>query len=160
MNNETPTYAAPLGKIVSGCYIITLKNEAEENAFLGSFLIQVGFNPPTVALAVGKGRYAYSLIKTLKPFTINIIGKEQMFFFKHFGKGFNPGEYPYQNINLITDKTNAPVLADSIGYLEVQYKGEYETNDHIVVFAEVIQGEMLQNDASPYVHIRKSGLNY
>lgn len=160
MNNETPNFAAPLGKIVSGCYIITLKNETQENAFLGSFLIQVGFNPPVIALAVGKGRYAYSLIKTLKPFTINIIGKEQMFFFKHFGKGFSPEEYPYENINLITDKTNAPVLADCIGYLEAEYRGEYETNDHIIVFAQVIQGDMLQKDGSPYVHIRKNGLHY
>ncbi len=160
MNNETPNFAAPLGKIVSGCYIITLKNENQENAFLASFVIQVGFNPPTIMLAVGKDRYAYSLIKTLKPFTINIIGKEQMFFFKHFGKGFNTDEYPYQGINLIKDKTNAPILADCIGYLEVQYKGEYETGDHIVVFAEVLQGDMLQKDGSPYVHIRKNGLYY
>lgn len=160
MSNQVPSYAAPLGKIVSGCYIITLKNETQENAFLASFLIQTGFNPPTIALAVGKDRYAYALIKTLKPFTINIIGKEQMFFFKHFGKGFKPDEYPYQGINLITDRTNAPILADCIGYLEAQYKGEYETNDHIVVFAEVIQGDMLQKDAVPYAHIRKSGLSY
>lgn len=126
MNSEIPSYATALGKIVSGCYIITLKDNERENAFLASLLVQVGFKPPMVALAVGKDRYALSLIKTGKPFTINIIGKEQTFFFKHFGKGFDPQEYPYQGINLITDKTHAPILSDCVGYLEVQYRGEYE----------------------------------
>ncbi|MCS7076905.1 MAG: flavin reductase family protein [Bacteroidia bacterium] len=160
MSREIPNYAVPLGKIVSGCYIICLKDNEKENAFLASLLIQVGFYPPMVGLAVAKDRYALTLIRSNNPFTINIIGKEQNFLFKHFGKGFGPDEYPYNGIEIITDKTHAPVLSDCIGYLEVKYKGEYEAGDHIMVFAEVLQGEMLQAEGVPYVHIRKNGLNY
>lgn len=160
MNHEVPSFASSLGRIVSGCYIVTLKDDTQENAFLASFVMQAGFSPATLALAVGKERAAYTLIKTGKPFTINHIGKEQMMFFKHFGKGFSLEEYPYEGINLIKDKTNAPILADSLGYLEVVYKGEYETNDHVVIFAEVIGGELLQPEGISYSHVRKSGMHY
>ena len=46
--------ALALGRIPSGLYVVTTLRDERAVGFVGSFVMQMGFAPPTVAIAVGK----------------------------------------------------------------------------------------------------------
>ena len=57
--NDTPLsdVAVALGRVPSGLFVVTARNSAgEETAFLASWVMQAGFDPPALSVAVGEDR--------------------------------------------------------------------------------------------------------
>ena len=44
-------------------------------------------------------------------------------------------------------RTGAPVLDKAVGYLECEVRHIYEPNDHAIVVGEVVEAEVLSDDA-------------
>ena len=57
---------------------------------LASWVMQAGFEPPMVTVAVRQGRYVADWLAAGEPFVLNVVGDEQKHWLKHFGKGFEP----------------------------------------------------------------------
>jgi flavin reductase (DIM6/NTAB) family NADH-FMN oxidoreductase RutF len=53
-----------------------------------------------------------------------------------------------------------PILKDAIGHLECEPVRHTDSGDHRIVLANVVRGKLQHADATPMVHIRKSGANY
>ena len=53
-----------------------------------------------------------------------------------------------------------PVLTDSVGHLECEPVRHVDSGDHRIFLANVVRGKLLDADAKPMVHVRKSGANY
>ena len=51
--------APVLGRVASGIYILTIRNQDQETGMLASWVLQAGFEPPMVTVAVKKGRYVF-----------------------------------------------------------------------------------------------------
>ena len=49
--------AAVLGRIPSGIFIVTLRHNGQETGMLSSWVMQAGFEPPMVTVAVNRSRY-------------------------------------------------------------------------------------------------------
>lgn len=150
-----------LGKIVSGLYIISLKNGEDEAGFLASWVQQAGFEPPCVSIAFNKERKAhFDLLTGSGKLVINFMGKENSKTMSRFFKAAPERGSIFDELETITGETGIPILKDSIGYLECKYKSELESGDHIIVIAEVIAGKLLNADIEPSVHLRSDGFKY
>ena len=148
-----------LGKVASGLYVVTSKDGEAVAAFTASFLVQVSFDPPIVAVAMKKGRESYDIINSSKAFAVNIISKDSM---KLIGLFANPKTSGKEGLDTVAhqEKTlGVPVLTDSIAYLECKVHSQTDAGDHTVVFGEVINGEVI-NEGEPATHIRKNGFSY
>lgn len=152
--------AKALGKVVSGLYVITSKNNEQLTAFTASFLSQNSFEPPLISVSIKKGRGSYDLINEAGAFVVNIMSKDMMkavgFFARPRAEGESElGDYSYEEKTL-----GIPVLTDSLAYLECKVYSAMEAGDHIILLGEVLNGELLKPDAESAVHIRKNGFNY
>lgn len=155
MNDPFPT----LGRVVSGIYILTIGQGAKATGMLASWVMQAGFEPPMVSVAVKKGRYVAEWLEAGEPFVLNVVGAEQKQFLKHFGRGFEPGEPAFDGVPVEHASNGVPLLVGALGYLECEPKGHVDSGDHLVFLASVTGGRLL-SDAEPMVHIRKTGANY
>ena len=147
-----------LGRVVSGCFVLTAQAGEESTGMLASWVQQAGFDPPTVTACVKKARPIERLIDESGHFVLNVIGDDPSALFKHFGKGFEPGEDAF--VGLDVDRHPAGVaLTDCPGHLGCRVIGKHDAGDHWLYLAEVIGG---RGDAErpPYVHIRKNGFSY
>lgn len=156
---EVPKYAAPLGRLPSGLFIITAGAGESATGMLASWVQQSSFEPPQVSLAVRPGRYCSDLLTVGADFAVNIIAAGQTQFLIHFGRGFGPGEPAFEGLFIHRLPTGTTILNDALGYLQARVVARYPGGDHDIVVGQVIDGKM-QNEGTPYVHIRKSGLNY
>jgi flavin reductase (DIM6/NTAB) family NADH-FMN oxidoreductase RutF len=158
--SEMASIGTILGKVPSGLFILTARQEDLETGMLASWVMQAGFEPPMVTVAVKQGRYVAEWLSAGKPFLLHVLGESHKSLLSHFGRGFEPGEPAFEGLKVTRTASGLPALADSLGYLECQPKGHVDSGDHRIFAAEIIAGTMNLEGEQPYVHIRRNGLKY
>jgi flavin reductase (DIM6/NTAB) family NADH-FMN oxidoreductase RutF len=148
-----------LGRIPSGIFILTVGTADRATGMLASWVMQAGFEPPMVSVAVRMGRYVEEWITGGAPFNLNLVAEKQFDMLKHFGKGFEPGAPAFEGVNVRHCARAVPILTDCLGHMECEPVTHCDSGDHRVFLANVVRGG-LQHETSPMVHIRKSGKNY
>lgn len=148
-----------LGRVASGIYILTIGSGEKSTGMLASWVMQAGFEPPMVSVAVKSGRYVEQWLTAGEPFVLNIVAEKQFDFLKHFGSGFDIGEPAFEGISTTNCENGVPHLTDALGHLECEPTSHVDSGDHRIFLAKVVRGE-LHSDAQPMTHIRKTGSHY
>jgi flavin reductase (DIM6/NTAB) family NADH-FMN oxidoreductase RutF len=148
-----------LGRVPSGIFILTVGAGERATGMLTSWVMQAGFEPPMVSVAVKKGRYVEEWITRGDPFNLNLVPEKHFQLVKHFAKGFEPGTPAFEGIDIRHCARAVPILAECVGHLECEATTHCDSGDHRIFVAKVVRGG-LQHDTPPMVHIRKSGRNY
>jgi len=151
--------AQALGRIPTGLYVVTTRHERRPLGFVGSFLMQVGFQPPTLCLAIASGREHLAALRADGHFTVSILDGASQGLMGAFFKKSEPGKSAFDGLELVTTPGGLAALAGSLAWLECKLTGEHATGDHVVVFGTVEHGAQLRT-GEPSVHLRKNGLSY
>jgi flavin reductase (DIM6/NTAB) family NADH-FMN oxidoreductase RutF len=149
-----------LGRVPSGIYILTVGTGARATGMLASWVMQAGFEPPMVSVAVKQGRYVCDWLSERHPFVLNVVGDGQKEFLKHFAKGFEPGKPAFEGLKIAHCARGVPILCDALGHLECEPTGHVDSGDHRIFLARVCRGRLANPDAEPMVHVRNSGSKY
>jgi flavin reductase (DIM6/NTAB) family NADH-FMN oxidoreductase RutF len=154
--------AISVGHIPSGLFIVTVRDPASNviDGYLGSWIQQVSFNPLIISLAIKPGRPAYELIKSGKTFAINVVGDHDKSYLKHFWKGFDPANNPFSELPYESGQHGGIVLKQAKSAMECKLINSHMPGDHEIIFAEVLSSYVMNEEAKPLVHIRKSGADY
>ena len=149
-----------LGRVPSGIFILTVGVGERATGMLSSWVMQAGFEPPMVSVAVKLGRYVCDWLSEGQPFVLNLVGESQTDLVKHFGKGFEPGAPAFNGVAIAHCARGVPVLTETLGHLECEPVRHEDSGDHRVFLARVVRGKLRHADAQPMVHVRRSGANY
>ena len=148
-----------LGRLPSGIFILTAGVGDRATGMLSSWVMQAGFEPPMVTVAVKRGRYLCDWLSARCPFVLNVVGESNKPLLKHFGKGFAEGDPAFEGVPIESCPRGVPVLSTAIGHLECTAASHLDSGDHRIFLAEVVGGR-LNRAERPMVHIRKSGSHY
>ena len=109
--------AAVLGRIPSGIFILTTRDEAvdgvRETGMLSSWVMQAGFEPPMITAAVRRDRYCADWLSRGRPFVLNLVAHEQSGLLKHFSKGFELGVPAFDGLKIASSALGLPVRKES-----------------------------------------------
>lgn len=158
LQNDKDQIGIALGRIPSGCAILTVEHQNQSTGLLVSWYQQVSFDPPTITVACKQGRPAQSLIDGAGKFVINVIGEDPAKMFKHFGKGFSLEEDAFSGLEF-QPSDFGPVLKDCIAHLGCTIQQKVSAGDHDLYFVQVNAGSG-DAEEKPYIHLRKSGFSY
>ncbi len=147
-----------LGRVPSGLFILTANHNGKDDAVLVSWVNQCSFDPPTVSVVLFKDRSASKLVDASRAFILNILGKDDGSLIKRFSRP-PEGESVLEGQNYNRSKRNISILSDTVSYLECELIGQTPVEDHLIYIGKIVDGGLLKG-GEPYVHIRKSGLNY
>lgn len=153
--------AAALARIPSGLFIVTWQDEGRARGMLASWVMQAGFAPPAITVAVGVDRDLVAAIERGCRFVVNILGESQRPLLARFGRPSSKGDDPFVGLDLSRSPGGGPVLVASVGWLECRAVGRVggDITDHVVVLAEVAAAAAAGSEP-PLVHMRKNGLRY
>jgi len=157
---ETRLLAAALGRLPSGLFVLTASQAQRETGILVSWVQQCSFSPPRLSVAINNQREIADWLTPGRPFTLNLLAEGQNSLVGHFARGFAPDESAFTGIAVQHLPGCAPILADALGYLLCEVVSRFPAGDHDLFIATVLAGQLLQPNASPYVHLRKNGLRY
>lgn len=148
-----------LRKIPHGVYVVGVKQDAQLNAFTATWLTQVSFTPPLVAVGIKKDSHSFEMIKQGRVFSVNLLGKNQKSVAEHFVK---PARVVGEKLNEVRHrigKTGAPVLEEAIAYVECEVREiANERGDHAVVIGEVVEAGVHRDE--PALTLLDTGWHY
>jgi flavin reductase (DIM6/NTAB) family NADH-FMN oxidoreductase RutF len=156
---DVSTLAAAVGKIPSGLFIVTTVLNGRKEGYLGSWIQQASFSPLLISMAVRAGRPCYEAIKSHGRFCVNVIGAKNGGVMKPF---WNPelSPDPFAGLELeITSRGNV-VLKNALAAFECELRSSATPGDHEIIYAEVMDGHLIQLEDKPLTHVRKSALSY
>jgi flavin reductase (DIM6/NTAB) family NADH-FMN oxidoreductase RutF len=151
--------ATALGRIPSGLFVISWRDGEADRTMLASWVMQAGFTPPSVSVAVAPTRDLLAAIDRGIPFVVNVLGESQRSLLSRFGKPSTPGEDPFAGLDTLRTPGGTAALAAAAGWIECRGTSRAPAGDHVVVVAEVVGGDS-GSAGAPLVHVRKNGLRY
>jgi flavin reductase (DIM6/NTAB) family NADH-FMN oxidoreductase RutF len=151
--------AAAVGRIPSGLFIVTAKQENAETGFLASWVQQCSFEPLQVSMAVKAGRAVADWLTPGDAFVVNILEEDQTDYLVHFGKGFALTEPAFEGLDIDRSMASAPVLPEALAFLDCRVSVRFSAGDHELVVGKVVGGRVLV-EGRPMVHVRKTGAHY
>jgi flavin reductase (DIM6/NTAB) family NADH-FMN oxidoreductase RutF len=151
--------ARALGRIPSGLYVVTTSKDGRPSGFLGSFVMQAGFEPPTVTVAIGRDRPHLADVRTSGRFALSILDPASRGLMAPFLRKLVPPATPFDGLALGRTAAGSVVLAEALAWVDCRLVGEHASGDHVVVFGEVVEAALLR-EGDPSTHLRKNGLGY
>lgn len=129
-----------------GVYVVGVRDRSGVNAFTASWIVQVSFKPLLIVLSINPHHRSYGMICNAGGFTINVLAKEQLDLAAHFGR---PGK-KLEGVDWApSPHFEAPLLRDTLGWLEVEAQEEYPAGDHRLILGRAIAGKVLKEGESP-----------
>ncbi|REJ64580.1 MAG: flavin reductase [Planctomycetota bacterium] len=149
-----------LGRVPSGIFILTVRHGEGETGMLASWVMQAGFEPPSVTVAVRGDRYVANWLGAEAPFALNLVSEGGKGLLAHFGRGFEPDQPAFEGLDVTHGTFDLPLLTSgTLGHLICRPTTSMTSGDHRVFLADIVEGQLRSEDA-PMLHVRKSGLHY
>jgi flavin reductase (DIM6/NTAB) family NADH-FMN oxidoreductase RutF len=153
--------AVALGRIPSGLFVVTWREGGADRGMLASWVMQAGFEPPLVSVAVGSSRDLLAALAGGAAFVVNVLAESQKGLLGRFGKPPAAGEDPFAGLAVERTADGAAALADAAAWLACRPVAEAVApgGDHVVVVGRV-EAARGTTAAEPLVHVRRNGLRY
>ena len=155
-----------LGRIPSGCSILTVEHAGRSSGLLVSWVQQAAFEPPSITACVKRGRPIAQLIDAAQRFLLNVIGEDPAAMFRQFGRGFSLDEDAFHGLPIKPTEFGPMLVLERsegiqgcIAYLGCRMTQRIAVGDHDLYVAEVVAAASV-NGAKPYTHVRSTGLSY
>jgi flavin reductase (DIM6/NTAB) family NADH-FMN oxidoreductase RutF len=147
--------ATALGRIPSGLFVVAWREADADRAMLASWVMQAGFAPPLVSVAVATSRDLLAALDHVGTFAVSVLGATQRPLLARFGK---PADDPFAGLAVVRTPGGCAVLPEVAAWLECRPVARTGHGDHVIVLAEVITAD--GTGIEPLVHVRRNGLRY
>jgi 3-hydroxy-9,10-secoandrosta-1,3,5(10)-triene-9,17-dione monooxygenase reductase component len=148
-----------LGMIPSGIFVVTAARDSVRAAYVGSWIQQAAFEPPSITIAMNQQRPLLTLLEPGHGIGVHILGRRQAPLYARFERGFSLDEDPFVGIEINTAVSGAPLLREAFAYLDCRIRTMLDAGDHMVILAEVLAGDVRQ-PGEPMTYTRRSGFTY
>ncbi len=148
-----------LALIVSGAHVLTLRDDSDQlRAIVVSFVQQIGFEPPRIAVALYKEREIIAALEKRRAFVLNILAAGSEALCDDLGS--LPGD-PGAALRALAVRACGPgvVLDSAAGHLVCNVLERVDIRDHWLYICDVVDGAAVA-ERQPLVHTRRSGLRY
>jgi flavin reductase (DIM6/NTAB) family NADH-FMN oxidoreductase RutF len=149
-----------IGRLASGVHVLTCERQEQAHGILMTWISQAAFEPPSITVAVKVGRPILSELTEGSQFVVNVLAKTNSDIFKNFAKPDVPSDQRFAGLNLLPKTSFGPVFSAAVAYMNCRVYKVVEAGDHNLIVAEVVGGEVLNPDAEPMTHLRRSGFQY
>jgi flavin reductase (DIM6/NTAB) family NADH-FMN oxidoreductase RutF len=146
-------------RINAGVYVVGVAEGERRNAFTAAWLIQVSFDPLLLALSVNPGHASYPLLVGGGGFVVNVLSRDQLDLARHFGTRSARETDKLAGISWRPGRAGAPILPDTVAYLECRLTERIPAGDHEIVLARPVAGEILRPDAIPLTYAETGDLD-
>ncbi len=149
-----------LRKIPHGVYVVGVKQDSQLNAFTATWLTQVSFTPPLVAVGVKRDSHSLQMIQHDRVFSVNLLGKEQKPLAEHFVRPATVVGEKLKPIRHHIGKTGTPILDEALAYVECEVREIANAlGDHAIVIGEVVEAGV-RDKGAPALTLMDTGWHY
>lgn len=150
-----------VGRIVGSLCVLTTYRNHQHRGVLISWVSQATFNPPGLMLAISQQQSHQLIAQPGDQFVLNIL-KEGRTIRRHFSEQISDS---FEAVTTQPASNGCLIIEEALAYLEctVQNRLTFDetvaqgSSDHILLYAAVDRGEVLENQGITAIQYRKSG---
>ena len=152
-----------LWKVPSGLYVIGSTDKGERrNGMTLNWLTQISFDPKLVGISVEREAFTHELIEAGGVFSVCLVDREDRAIVRKFTKPVEVdldaktlNDFPY-----FDGRTGAPVLSQSVAYLECEVRDTVAAGDHTFFVGEVVDAQFRKDEETPVLRMEDTRMNY
>lgn len=153
-----------LWKMPSGLYVVgSTDRSRRRNGMTLNWATQVSFDPKWLGIGVEKDAYTHELIVACGVFTLCLVDREDRAIVRKFTKPVDV-DLDARTLNGFEyfdgPATGAPVLAQSVAYLECEVRQPVEIGNHTLFLGEIVNAAFLKDEATPVLRMEDTRMNY
>jgi flavin reductase (DIM6/NTAB) family NADH-FMN oxidoreductase RutF len=153
-----------LWKMPSGLYVVGSTDGGERrNGMTCNWSTQVSFDPKWLGVAVEREAFTHELITASGVFALCLVDREDRAIVRKFTKPVDVdlaahtlNGFPYRD----GPATGAPVLAQSVAYLECEVREPVEIGNHTLFLGEIVNAAFLKGEATEVLRMEDTRMNY
>jgi flavin reductase (DIM6/NTAB) family NADH-FMN oxidoreductase RutF len=152
-----------LWKMPSGLYVVGSTDGGDRrNGMTLNWATQISFDPKWMAIAVEQTAFTHELIEAGGVFSLCLIDREDRAIVRKFTKpvdvdlvGMTLNELPY-----IERVTGAPILAQSVAYLDCEVRERVVAGNHTLFVGEVVDCGFLKDEETEVLRMEDTRMSY
>jgi flavin reductase (DIM6/NTAB) family NADH-FMN oxidoreductase RutF len=153
-----------LWKMPSGLYVVGSTDKAERrNAMTLNWATQVSFDPKWIGIGVDHDAFTHELIESAGVFSLCLIDREDRAIVRKFTKPVDV-DLARQTLNgfayLDGPVTGAPVLAQSVAYVECEVRRPVTIGNHTLFLGEIVNVAFLKDEETEILRMEDTRMNY
>jgi len=135
-----------MGSFATGVTVVTTSSEPPTGLTANS-VTSLSLDPPLVLFAVDKKASSHQAFQDTKCFAMNILTEKQQDISNRFA---TPGPKDFSDLEIKTAETGAPIIADSLGWVDCKLVEVLPGGDHDIFIGEIVAGELNSGDPLLY----------
>ncbi|MBE9194329.1 diflavin flavoprotein [Synechocystis sp. LEGE 06083] len=151
-----------VGRIIGSIGVVTTQSNGRHRGILTSWVSQASFTPAGIMLTIPTQCDAYGLAQQNTAFVLNLL-QEGRSVRRHFVPQPLPkdgDDNPFSTVEHYSAQNGCLILAEALAYLECRVQSWSDIGDHVLIYATVQAGQVLQPNGITAMRHRKSGGQY
>jgi flavin reductase (DIM6/NTAB) family NADH-FMN oxidoreductase RutF len=152
-----------LWKMPSGLYVVGSTDKGERrNGMTLNWATQVSFDPKWIGIGVERAALTHELISAAGVFSLCMIDQEDRAIVRKFTKPVEVdlAAHTLNGFPYVDGVTGAPVLAQSVAYVECEVRQPVEVGNHTLFLGEVVNAAFLKDEETPVLRMEDTRMNY
>jgi len=123
-----------------GMYAVTVMSEGEDHGMTANWVMQAAFTPPMLVVALENDSKSLPMIRDARAFAVNVLAEGQRELAAQLGRSSRQQPYKLHTVPARpAPVTGAPILTESLGWLECRFVATMPAGDHTLVLGEVVE---------------------
>lgn len=127
-----------LGAFATGVTIVTTRAGDKVHGLTANAFCSVSLSPPLVLVCVNKNAQSHEVIMQGKCFAVNILSADQRHIAERFAQEALSSAARFDKLELRTAITGAPVLGESLGWVDCKLTASHDGGDHTIFVGEAV----------------------
>lgn len=153
---EEHSIAAVLAKLDFAIFVLTVAHQDRRNGQIVCWVVPATIVPqvPRILVGVGRTTLTRELIETSRSFALNLLGKDQWPWVRHFGFRSGREADKFAAIPSECGVTGNPILPGTVGYLECRVRSVFDAGPgaHLFYLADVVTGKIVADQHPLRLH--------
>ena len=143
-----------MGNFATGVTVVTMTTDDRDHAMTVNSFASVSIDPPLVLFNADKGTLSHDLVAEGENFAVNVLTAEQEWLSNRFAGEHKDMDDPFEDVPFRREATGAPVLEDTICYIDCSLEEGYAGGDHTIYLGRVEEMGVQNPDAAPLTFFR------
>jgi len=124
----------------TGVAIVTSRHAGVSHGMTVNSFCSVSLTPPLVLVSIEQVVRTHGLVEQSRVFAVSFLRAGQAWISDRFAGRETEVTNRFEDLEVFTAVTGAPILADNIGYLDCQVTDAYPAGNHTIFVASVVAG--------------------
>ena len=127
-----------MGKFATGVTVASTRNGDDTWGMTANAVTSVSLDPPLVLLCVKRDGQSHTQFSEAGCFVLNILSAKQQELSDRFAF---KGPKDFSGLDFTTSETGAPILAESLGWVDCRIVNTVRAGDHDMFIGEILAGD-------------------